>query len=83
MRKEYDLRSLKKRPGKPKVDPNATKVPISLRLDAADLASLKEEAERQGIPYQTLLGSILRRYLNADLIDARTVNAIKKKLASG
>jgi hypothetical protein len=47
------------------------------------VAALKEEAEKQGIPYQTLLGSILRRYLNGDLVDARTVDAIKKRVAGG
>ena len=33
MKKEYDLKHLRKRPGKAKTDPGAAKVPVSIRLD--------------------------------------------------
>jgi len=69
MKKEYDLRKLKKRPGKPKSSVEAAKVPISIRLDGGELAELREEAERLGIPYQTLIGSILHRYVAGELVD--------------
>lgn len=69
MKKEYDLKSLKKREAKPKVSVEAIKIPISLRLDSAVLVNLKTEAERLGLPYQTLIGSILHRYANGELID--------------
>ncbi len=82
MKKEYDLKRLKRRPGKLRVDPSATKVPVSLRLDGSDLALLKSEAEKRGIPYQTLLGSILHQYLNGDLIEKKTVEMLKKIKAS-
>lgn len=74
MKKEYDLKKLKKRPGKPKVDKDATKIPVSLRLDGIVLAQIKTEAERLGIPYQTLISSILHRYVNADLVDLKSLN---------
>ena len=74
MKKEYNLKKLKKRPAKIKVDATATKVPISLRLDALVLADLRVEADRLGIPYQTLISSILHRYSNGDLIDLKSVN---------
>lgn len=38
MKKEYDLKKLKKRPGNAKVDSAAAKIPISIRLDGAELA---------------------------------------------
>ncbi len=82
MKKEYDLKRLKRRPGKLRVDPSATTVPVSLRLDGSDLALLKSEAEKRGIPYQTLLGSILHQYLNGDLIEKKTVEMLKKIKAS-
>ena len=74
MKKEYDLKKLKKRPGKVKISSGATKVAISLRLDASVLADIKTEAERLGIPYQTLVGSILHRYANGELVDLKSVN---------
>ncbi len=69
MKKEYDLKKLRKRPGKVKVDPEAVKTPVSIRLDGSVLAALKTEADRLGIPYQTLIGSILHRFSTGELID--------------
>ena len=82
MKKEYSLKNLKRRPGKVKVDPSATKVPVSLRIDGADLADLKEEAERQGTPYQTLIGSILHRYIHGELVDRKSIESLKNLLVS-
>ena len=76
MKKEYDLKKLKKRSGKIKVDPNAAKVPISIRLDGSVLATLKTEANRLGIPYQTLIGSLLHRYSMGELIDRKAAKEI-------
>ena len=78
MKKEYKLKQLKKRPSKPKVDKNAAKVPISLRLDGSVLANLKSDAEKKGIPYQTFIGSILHQYINGELIEAKTVSILNK-----
>lgn len=55
MKKEYDLKKLKKRPGKAKTSTSAAKVPISIRLDGAVLSEFKTEAERLGMPYQTFI----------------------------
>jgi predicted DNA binding CopG/RHH family protein len=74
MKKEYDFRKLKKRPGKVKVEPSAAKVPVSIRIDGAVLAALRTEAERLGIPYQTFVGSILHRYVHDELVDPKAVN---------
>lgn len=77
MKKEYDLKKLKKRPGKIKVDPNAAKVPINIRLNGSIVAWYKTEAERLGIPYQTLIGSILHRYATNELLDKKTIEHVK------
>lgn len=74
MKKEYDLNKLKKRPGKVKSDPEAAKIPISIRLDGSVLADLRTEAERLGIPYQTFIGSILHRYTQQELVDRKAIN---------
>lgn len=79
MKKEYDLKKLKKRPGTAKVDKEAAKTPISIRLDGSELAELRTEAERLGIPYQTLISSILHRYISGELVD-RSAPDLKKLL---
>lgn len=71
MKDKYDLSKLKKRPGKVKVDPEASKTMISIRLDGNDLGDVKREAVRLGIPYQTLISSILHRYITGELIDKK------------
>jgi uncharacterized protein (DUF4415 family) len=82
MKKEYNLKKLRKRPGKTKVDPDAVKVPISLRLDAVVLAMLKTESDKRGLPYQTLIGSILHQFVHGELIDRKTIEILKKLKAS-
>lgn len=77
MKKEYDLKKLKKRQNSSKAMPEAAKVPISIRLDGGDLADIRTEAERLGVPYQTLVSSILHRYVSGELID-RSAPEIKK-----
>jgi predicted DNA binding CopG/RHH family protein len=41
---------------------------ISLRLNEEDLELLKKKAASAGIPYQTLISSVLHRYLNGDIV---------------
>lgn len=77
MKKEYDLKKLKRRPGKVKVNPEAGKIPISIRLDWSALSYIKDEAERLGIPYQTLIGSLLHRYATGELIDKKLISELK------
>ena len=72
MKKEYDLKKLKRRNGKVKTEVGATKVPISIRLEGSVLADIRSEAERLGIPYQTYIGSILYRYIQGDLVDRKS-----------
>lgn len=78
MKKNYDFKTLKKREGKVKVDPDAVKTLISIRLDSMDISSLKNKAERLNIPYQTLIGSILHRYLSGQLLDKEEARKLAK-----
>ena len=75
-KKEYDLKKLKKRP-KRDVDHDALKIPTNLRLDAIVLADIKEKADLIGLPYQSLINSILKQYLNGELIHRETLNIFK------
>lgn len=82
MKKEYDLNKLKKRKSKLKVDKSSTKVPISLRLDGSLLASLKDRAQKKGIPYQTYISSILFQFNNGEIIEKKILEELKSLLAS-
>jgi predicted DNA binding CopG/RHH family protein len=74
MKKEYSIGKLRKRPGKIKVDLDAAKIPISIRLDGSVLADLRSEAERLGIPYQTMISSVLYRYVKGELVDPKAID---------
>ncbi|MEK6553820.1 MAG: hypothetical protein AABZ31_01155 [Bdellovibrionota bacterium] len=52
-----------------KTYPEASKVSINIRLDAIVVSDIKIEAYRLGIPYQTLVNSILHRFVTGELID--------------
>jgi predicted DNA binding CopG/RHH family protein len=82
MKKEYELKSLKKRKGKVKVDKDVAKIPISLRIDGSVLAGLKDEAGRLGLPYQTFISSILFQYYNGELVSKKTVKILEDLKAS-
>ena len=40
---------------------------INIRMSGRDLLSLKRKANRFGMPYQTLISSILHQYISGDL----------------
>ena len=46
--------------------------PISLRVNEVDLVELKTQALEQGLPYQTLLSSIIHQYVK------KGINTISK-----
>ena len=53
---------------------------INVRLTEETLASLKDQAQEEGMPYQTLVTSVLHKYLTGKLIDIQNVSEIKKVL---
>jgi predicted DNA binding CopG/RHH family protein len=73
---DLDLSKFKRVESK-RVDPNAAKIPVSLRLDAIDLLAIRDEADRLGIPYQTLIGSIVHRFVSGQLIDKKDIELKK------
>ncbi len=44
---------------------------INIRISQANLEALQIKALEEGIPYQTLIASILHKYLNGRLIERR------------
>jgi len=43
---------------------------INIRIAENDLAALQRRAAREGIPYQTLVGSVLHKYVSGFLKEA-------------
>ena len=44
---------------------------INIRISENDLSALQRRAAREGIPYQTLIGSVLHKYASGFLKEAR------------
>ncbi|WP_252177489.1 CopG family antitoxin [Endozoicomonas sp. 4G] len=45
---------------------------INIRISQQDLLAIQSRAQREGIPYQTLVSSILHKYLSGALRDVST-----------
>jgi predicted DNA binding CopG/RHH family protein len=43
---------------------------INIRISENDLSAIQRRAAREGIPYQTLIGSVLHKYAAGFLKDA-------------
>lgn len=82
MRLKEAMKEAKKTGKRVKVDEpehiTELKVNLSIRLDAALLAWLKETAAREGIPYQTFINSILTKRMNEGSLEER-VSKLEKR----
>ena len=58
---------------------------INIRLSELDLERIRSRAEREGLPYQTLITSVLHKYVNDQLVDEsqiiKTLELLSKKEA--
>jgi len=57
---------------------------INIRMKADDLEDIKQIAARKGMPYQTLIGSVLHRFAKGDMVaidEAEQVERFREKLA--
>ena len=57
MKKEFSFKGAKRGA---RLDPQNTKIAVTTRLDPDVLSWLREQAEKKGIPYQTLMNSLLK-----------------------
>jgi predicted DNA binding CopG/RHH family protein len=46
---------------------------VTLRLSNQTLERIKQKAQEEGLPYQTLISSILHKYANDKLIDEKHI----------
>ena len=75
MKKEYDLKKMKWEKRTP-LDPATTKLSITARLDMDIVSWLKAEADRKGLPYQTLMNSLLKEVMHGTLISEQTLRKV-------
>jgi len=53
---------------------------INIRISERDLKELQKKALEEGIPYQTLISSLLHKYVNGRLIDANIIEQLKNRI---
>jgi len=76
---EKEAGSYKKISGKKKnkiesiIDKNSGKKTITLRLNVNDLERIRAMAASEGMPYQTLISSVLHKYINNRLVDKNDI----------
>jgi len=71
-KKKKNIESILEKSSKKKV--------ITLRLNNNDLQQIKSLANAEGIPYQTLISSILHKYINNRFVDKKEVFKISELL---
>ncbi len=52
---------------------------VTLRINVNDLGKIKEKAEREGLPYQTLISSVLHKYADNRLSEKDESQSYGKK----
>lgn len=55
--------------------------PVNLRMSEYDLELVKRRAETDGLPYQTLINSIVHRYVTDQMVDRDEVRKILAELS--
>jgi predicted DNA binding CopG/RHH family protein len=58
-------------------------VRINIRLTGELLELFKRRAEREGLPYQSLLASLVFKYVDGTLVDVGNIAAIRRALRAG
>ena len=79
MEKEYDFSKAKLHKG-PIVPAKGSKVQKTFRLDADIFEWLVNEGEKRGIPYQTLMNSLLKQMKNQEATLLERIERIETKL---
>ena len=46
---------------------------VNIRVSEQDLDRIRIKADREGVPYQTLISSVLHKYVNDQLVDEQQV----------
>ncbi len=55
------------------IDKSSVKKTVTLRLNVNDLERIRMMAASEGMPYQTLISSVLHKYINNRLVDKNDI----------
>jgi predicted DNA binding CopG/RHH family protein len=55
---------------------------VNLRISEHDLGMLKERSSKEGLPYQTLMASVIHKYVTNQLVDEQNILKSLKLLHS-
>jgi len=53
---------------------------LNIRISSADLKLIKDRAAEEGLPYQSLVSSLIHKYASNELLDRRQIKAIVSEL---
>lgn len=57
---------------------------VNIRITAQDLEGLQARAAEEGLPYQTLMASVLHKYVSGRLVDgSHSAGMVAKRKSSG
>ena len=56
---------------------------VNIRISESVLEQLKRRSQEEGIPYQTLISSILHKYVTDRLVDEKSIRRSMQLLSSG
>jgi predicted DNA binding CopG/RHH family protein len=57
--------------------------PISMRINEKDLERLKEKANKNGLPYQTMINVVIHKYVTDGYLDKEEINKYLKLQKAG
>ncbi|MBC8550414.1 MAG: BrnA antitoxin family protein [Candidatus Brocadiales bacterium] len=72
MNKEFNFKNAKK-VGERNKD---VKISVTARLDSDVVYWLKEESEKKGIPYQTLMNSLLKETMTGSIMNVQSIRRV-------
>ncbi|MDR1838986.1 MAG: antitoxin [Treponema sp.] len=56
---------------------------INIRISAYDIEKVKQKSAEEGIPYQTLISSIIHKYITGKLVDEKAILKSMELLRQG
>lgn len=80
MKKEYDFSKAKVHKGPIVSQEKGNKIQKTFRLDAEVFEWLVEEGKRRGLPYQTMMNSLLKQIMNQEESLVARIEKIESKL---
>ena len=74
--KSEDRESLMQAASQPPKIVSDKKTMVSIRLDARDVQTIKEKAQRAGLGYQTMISSLIHQYAIGDLVNIQEAKKV-------